>query len=581
MKKRPRKLLCVLMSLLLCLPLAGLFGAAGEEPLTVFVASDLHYRPPGMLAPIGEQTGLPGDPLYWHTNIQGQLEYESDAIVNEMLRRFESSPAKVLLIPGDLADSHIGYHLALAEKFRLFERRTGKKIFVINGNHDVKDNADGFTTDLARFKAAYAGCGYSEALAADPGSASYTADLGGGYRLLAVDSCVYGTSDGEINAQRLAWIESQVAAAETDGVKLIGMMHHSILEHFKIQGLVADTVKDYRALAERFAGWGIKVVLTGHKHANDITCAVSASGARIYDIETNCLINYPNTYRVINFSDNEIQVTSGYIDRIDLADLPPGYNSAQLELLANDFPAFSYGYFKAAMQRYVNEYAGTPRKLAGSLNIREGTPAYEALAAVMGVLGGALSLPLYDTAGTPAIDSVEEIAAAGGENIAASGYARFSDLVALIVSRMFAGDENTPYEAPEVQLLLQAVKAGLVYAILNIPDASASALFAGLGVPGAALKPGRAAYAAAAKLLFAKTAANKILAAAVKPLVEGITVDSFSPADLNVTLEGYAACGAVCEHGDPLSGPQVLLDYLNRFLNLLLSLMAALAAPGA
>ncbi|HQH63494.1 MAG TPA: hypothetical protein PLE55_07585, partial [Clostridiales bacterium] len=102
-----------------------------------------------------------------------------------------------------------------------------------------------------------------------------------------------------------------------------------------------------------------------------------------------------------------------------------------------------------------------------------------------------------------------------------------------------------------------------------------------LGVPGAALKPGRAAYAAAAKLLFAKTAANKILAAAVKPLVEGITVDSFSPADLNVTLEGYAASGAVCEHGDPLSGPQVLLDYLNRFLNLLLSLMAALAAPGA
>ena len=48
-----------------------------------------------MLEPIGEQQGLPGDPLYWHTNIQGELEYESDAIINELLARFEASPSRV------------------------------------------------------------------------------------------------------------------------------------------------------------------------------------------------------------------------------------------------------------------------------------------------------------------------------------------------------------------------------------------------------------------------------------------------------------------------------------------------------
>ena len=107
-------------------------------------------------------------------------------------------------------------------------------------------------------------------------------------------------------------------------------------------------------------------------------------------------------------------------------------------------------------------------------------------------------------------------------------------------------------------------------------SASASALFESLGVPGAPLKPGKSAYTAAAKLMFAKTAANKILAAAVKPLVEGITVDSFSPADVNVTLEGYGAAGTVYEHEDPVTGLQLILDYLNRFINLMLSVFTTM-----
>lgn len=578
LKRKLKNSLCVLMSLLILLPLAGQLSAGARAPLSVFVAADTHYRPLSMLTPIGEQTGLPGDPLYWHTNIQGQLTYESDAILNELLARFEGSSSSALIIPGDLTEAgKLGEHLALADKFKQFEARTGKQIFVINGNHDIEGIADGNTIDLAAFKDIYADFGYNEAVACDDTSASYTAELGGGYRLIAIDSCIYGEDGGQIGAERLGWIENQAAAAKADGKKLVGMMHHSLLAHFKIQGLVGDTVKDYRALSVRFADWGIQVMFTGHKHANDISSAVTGSGNRIYDIETNCLTNYPNTYRVIAFSDSAVTVESRYIDQISAADLPPGYNQAQLELIAADFSAYSRGYFYAGMQRYVNEYFGTPRKMAGWLNIEKDTTAYDALNLLMTVLGQALNLPLYDTAGTPAFDSVEEIARGAGVTMAPSGYTRFSELIAVIVSRMFSGDEHTPFEAPEVQLLLQSLKAALAYSFVQIPNTAAAELCGTLGLPGAAPVFGDSAYATMAKPLFAKTAASAIISAAVKPLVEGITVDAYSPGDLNETLEAYGFSGSADTTGGvPLTAMQLVTGWLKGLFMLLINLMRVL-----
>ena len=577
LKRKLKNSLCVLMSLLILLPFAGQLSAGAQAPLSVFVAADTHYRPLSMLGPIGEQTGLPGDPLYWHTNIQGQLTYESDAILNELLAQFAASSSTALLIPGDITEAgRLSEHLALADKFKQFESKTDKSIFIINGNHDIEGVADGITIDLAAFKSIYADFGYNQAIDCDDTSASYTAELGGGYRLIAVDSCVYGDDNGQIGAQRLGWIENQVAAAKADGIKLIGMMHHSLLEHFGIQGLVGDTVKDYRNLSVRFAEWGIKVVFTGHKHANDISSAVTANGNRIYDIETNCLTNYPNTYRCVGFSDSAVTVESKYIGKINPADLPPGYNQTQLDLIAADFPAYSRGYFNAGMQRYVNEYIGTPRKVAGWLNIEKDTAAYDALGLVMTVFGQALNLPLYDTAGTSAIDSLAEIARVAGVTMPPSGYKRFSDLVAVIVSRMFSGDENTPIDAPEVQLLLQGLKAALAYSFVQIPNAAAAELYDALGLPGTAPVLNDAALSAAAKPLFAKTAASNILSVAVKPLVEGITVDAYSPGDLNETLEAYGVSGSAGGAEVPVTGLQLATGWLKGLFALVVNLLRVL-----
>jgi len=571
LKRKLKQSLCVMMSILLLMPLAGLFSADAEEsPLSLFIATDCHYQPLSMLTPIEQVNNLPGDPLYWHTNGTGEMNYENIALLNAMLAKFEASASNTLLIAGDISYNGLrGQHLGAAEIFKQFEARTGKRIFIINGNHDICSISDSNYINLAEFKTLYADFGYNEALDIDPSSASYTADLGGGYRLIAIDSCVYGEQIGKITPAVLNWVEKQATRAKADGKKLIGMMHHSLLEHFRNEGVPGGgnfIVENYRDIASKFADWGIKTVFTGHIHSNDISSAVSAKGSKIYDIETNALFVYPNSYRSVTFSNTGIKVDTGYIDSINTAYLDDGCSRAQLDLMQRDFHAYSLGYLKAGLSIYTSQTAGSPDTIASALKIKQGSDAYKALAVLMPVLSDALSLPIEDKAGTPAIDSIREIAASVGQKIEPGDYAKLSDILGILVARFYAGDENTPYNSPEITLLFQCVKAALVYAFVQLSDEAASSIFKSLGLPGCAI--GSASYKQAAKLAFARTAANKISAAVLTPLVQSFTVDSFGPGDLNVTLDAYGVSGPAAGKAVPITDFQVIIDYIERLFNL-------------
>ncbi len=583
MKPKLKAILCITLCLLLSMP-SGLSTLAKEKaPLSVFVASDIHYRPLSMLRPIGEQSGLPGDPLFFHTNSQGQLTYESDAIVNELLSRFEASSSNILLIPGDLTDD--GYrteHQGIAEKLTQFMERTGKEIFVIPGNHDVRTTAVNNCIDLPEFLSLYAGMGYDKALERDGVTASYTADLGGDYRLIAIDACVHGTDTSAVSADLLTWIEAQVMKAGADGKHLIGMVHYSVLEHFKNQSIAGDNLclKDYRKMASQFADWGIQYIFTGHVHANDISSAVSEKGNTIYDIETNSLIAYPNSYRAVSFSDTAVTVETRYIDSIDTNYLPAGYTEAQLSLIQSDFPAYSHGYFKAGINCFINEYLGSPKKLAGYLKVESGTPAYSALAAVTGTLHAALNLPLYDTAGTEAIDSVEEIAASVGMTIDRSEYKNLPDIIGSVYSLHYCGDENLSYDSPEIRLFKQSFNAALVWALADLPVRTTNALFSELGLSQAGLTLNDGMLTKAAKIIYMKTAASLIFDEILKPVIESFITDSYAPADLNVTLEPYGSPAATEGPAVIISDTRFILDVFLRLTEVFINSVKAITAGG-
>ena len=575
-----KRILCIVAVFSLLLPGAVCPAAErADSSLSIWVASDIHYRPPRLLGPIAEQDGLPGDPLYAHVNTKGMLTYEADAIIGEFLSRFEKSDAKYLLIPGDLSeDGYWEEHLAMAQTLRDFQNRTGKKIFVVPGNHDIRTSASKNRLNLSDFLTVYADIGYDEALAGHDGSASYTADLDDNYRLLAIDACIYREDGSRITPDLLAWIEQQASRAALDGKKLIGMVHHSVLDHLGVQEIAGNmlSIEDSRSLAERFADRGIQVVLTGHVHANDISSAVSQKGNRIYDIETSSLITYPNAYRQIDFSAGGIEVKTDIIDAINISLLPVGFNPAQLALLGTDFPSYSYGYFKAAFRSYANEIPFATGKLAGWLNIERNTEEYRALEAVTQILGEALCLPLYDTKNTAETDSVEEIAALAGIGIEQSEYESFLEIAAVIFAGHYAGDENLSYDSKEVRLAGQCLNAALVYSLTNIPLSGANALFEKMGLPGFGFQVDDRIYTAAAKRVYMKSAAKTIFNEILKPLVTTLTTDAYAPADRNATLEPYGTAGDL--QGPAVILPDILLAWnlIGRLFAVVLSALKAL-----
>lgn len=578
MKKAFKASLCILLSVLLLIPVIGV-TAKVQEPLSVWVASDIHYNPPSAMGPIEEQDALPGDPLYNHVNGKGMLTYETDAIINEFLARFEKSSAKYLLIAGDISEEgQWAEHLGIAKILNEFKARTGKKIFVIPGNHDIRTSASGGRLDLSDFLTVYENLGYSDALVRHGSSGSYTAELDSEYRLLAIDACIYREDGSKVSPELLAWIEAQVKQAKTDGKKLIGMVHHNVLDHFGIESVAGNMLclDNYRENATKFADWGIKYFFTGHEHANDISKAVSEKGNRVYDVETGSLITYPNGYREVTFSGSDVRIKTDYIDKIDVSYLPAGYNQAKLDLIQSDFSAYSYGYFKSSLVSVAYDMPYNTGRIAGSLKIEEGTAAYEALTEVMNNIADALKLPLYDTAGTPAIDSVEEIAKKAGITLEHSDYKNALEIAGAIYASHYAGDESIPYNSPEVTLFRQSFNAALVYALTNIPVSTANSLFAGIGLPLSGLNLQDNLYTPTAKKIYMKTAAKLIFIEFVKPLLNSVTSDTYAPGDLNVTLEPYGASWDLAGRTAIITDTGYVLNIIVRLLGIVLNSVKAL-----
>ena len=538
MKKSIRRYLCILLSAALLLPAVGVAASGEESELKLFVASDIHYRPSSSLGDITAQNTLPGDALYSHTNTKSMLSFEADAIIDEFLSRFEGSDADILLIPGDLSEE--GYwdeHLGLAEKLNEFKARTGKRIFVIPGNHDIRTSDSKGRLNAADFEEIYYNLGFSEAVARHDGSLSYTADLDAKHRLIAVDACIYRQDGSRLSDDLLQWIKNQALTAAQAGMEPILMVHFSVLEHIGIQGVASNLLclDNYREAANVFADCGIRYCFTGHEHANDISSAVSDSGNTIYDIETGCLLTYPNAYREVAFSDAAVSIKTNYIDKIDTSLLPEGFTAEQLELMNTDFPKYSYDYFRAGMRSYAYMIPDATAELAGELNIEEGTAAYAALGRTMDTLCEAARLPLYDS-GTAETDSVEELAREAGITLEESEYRDVLDVAGVIYAGHYAGDESLGFDSKEVRLLGQGLRAILLYALMNVPHEDAALLIESFGIPADMLNVSNSEYTELARVTYMKTAADFIANQVLASIADGVVTDCAYPADLNVTL---------------------------------------------
>ena len=515
--KKPNRIFAVLLALCLLAGAVPVLPLAAAAPLQLTVAADTHFQCSADLGAFSDDytAHLPDKELYGYASTQGQMPYESAAILAELLAAFAASDSEYLLIAGDLTCGKRNSHLALAEQLRRAEQTSGKQIFVINGNHDCAAASSEAGVSMEEFREIYADFGYNEAVSRHDSSASYAVDLNEQYRLLAVDSCIYGEDDGTLGTDVFRWIKAQTKQAQADGKTLLAMMHHSILPHYELQPML-DLWQFYAAW---FADHGIRTVLTGHIHANDISSTVSDRGNVLYDIQTGSLISAPNAWRELRFDRSGVAVATRFTEKIDVSLLPDQMTARQKALLQADFPAYARAYFVSGVGKWLNRNVGSPNRLARWFRLKAGTKAYAAAEALTATLGDAVGQDIYGPE-----NSIEAALAPFGVPVPPSDYRKPHEVAAKLMYGFFHGDEQTVSTDADVSLLLTCLEGAVLCAARELPDREAL---------------GALVYQLTGKPLAApalRKAAEKLALALLKTLAGGIADDYSDPADLNVTL---------------------------------------------
>ena len=315
-----------------------------QESLKMVILSDIHIFPE-------EYLGNEGPNYQDYVNGDRKMLKESERILESNIQRILESDAEIVLVPGDLTkDSEKLGHEIVAKQLKRLED-AGKKVFVTNGNHDInaKDaerfeavsgdvndddrtdkvvQLDGATRD--EFETIYEELGFNEleTIAQHEDSTSYVAQLKPGYRLIVMDTGIYGDSrydqstSGTLNRDgRLEWALNQIEEAKASGDVVIGMAHHGFVEHFDGQGTVFAPylVENYETVANQLADAGMEYVFTGHFHAQDIVTKTTPSGNKMMDIMTGSSVSYPSPLRFVEIDKDldKIHITTERTDSIE------------------------------------------------------------------------------------------------------------------------------------------------------------------------------------------------------------------------------------------------------------------------
>lgn len=333
-------------------------GGAGE-PLKVAIVSDIHYMDPSLF----DSNGAAGAAFQNYLNKDPKLLQYSDAVFRKVMAQLSIGKPDILLVPGDITkDGEKIDHQVMASFFDKL-RGQGIRVYVMPGNHDINnakakryvgdnDYPVAMTTPTD-FEAIYANFGYRSAIARDPNSLSYVVQLQPGLRLLSIDASKYedygpdgDVAEGRIKPQTLTWILMQLAQAKKQNVRTFAMMHHNLIEHYAGQSQLDPgyVVDDWQRITDTLMEAGLRVIFTGHYHAQDIS-SYTYKGNTLFDIETGSLVTPPIPYRVITISNDKLEIRSTTIASIDVK-LPGGgdYASYSNQFLAQHLDGYFYSY---------------------------------------------------------------------------------------------------------------------------------------------------------------------------------------------------------------------------------------------
>lgn len=295
-----------------------------------FVISDTHSYDPKL--------GTEGVAFQAYMDQDRKLLKESVPILTEAVTMMKNEEADFVLVCGDLTkDGEITSHVLFREKMLEIEK-SGKKVYIVPGNHDLENphavsfkeaNMDPVKSMAAAdFADFYQELGYKEALFKDEASLSYVAEPLDGLWLLMLDSADYENNfkenypktDGRIRQKQLNWIQQMLEKALEQNKAVMAVLHHGILQHYSKQEKFYGEylVDECEKLSEFLALYGVRLVYTGHYHAQDISMQRYTDNRFIYDIETGSLVTWPCPLRLIEIDgQNSLKAQSRKVLKID------------------------------------------------------------------------------------------------------------------------------------------------------------------------------------------------------------------------------------------------------------------------
>lgn len=274
---------------------------------TAIVATDIHYLARSLTdgGPSFEYMVEHGD-----GKVVTYIEQIVDAFLEDVIRQ----KPDMLILSGDLTlDGEKKSHEELAEKLYTV-KDAGIPVLVIPGNHDINnrhaaeyrgnDRYPAEFTTPGEFRDIYRDFGYREAVGQDRTTLSYVYEVDEYNRLLMLDTCQYQQKarvGGAILSDTYDWIDAQLEKAWDDGMNIIPVAHHNLLDQSEIY--VDDcTIEHGEQLVERLEDWDVPLFLSGHLHVQHTKRSDGDSG--IWELVTSSLATPACRYGVLKFRDD-------------------------------------------------------------------------------------------------------------------------------------------------------------------------------------------------------------------------------------------------------------------------------------
>ena len=282
-----------------------------QEPVSIMIASDIHYLSPDYRGEyFKEPNGI----------FDGKLTHYSPEYFDAFLFEVLEKQPEVLILSGDLTlNGSKKSHEEVVEKLKEVQN-AGIEVLVIPGNHDIHSTAGDYSPEEPvvvenassdDFMQLYESFGPAQALSRDEETFSYIYEVTPYLRLLMIDTNLLGK--GTVQDNTLAWVETELKKAQLEGVDVIAVTHqnlhiHNELLYFSYQIYNAD---ELLALYEKY---DVKLNLSGHIHVQSIVSDENDPGTTIPEVAVGSLAVCGTQYGMFTYDGKSIDYTTQYTD---------------------------------------------------------------------------------------------------------------------------------------------------------------------------------------------------------------------------------------------------------------------------